>query len=232
MREEFMRESIREEFRMSREFLLIVITSPRDIPGEVEMLKGLLEAGLERLHLRKPGRSVEGLLARLAPRWGKRVVVHGDAELAARYGVGRVHRLNSTSVHSWEEFRGLPPGLEYAFISPVFDSISKPGYRANGELLGIPPGPLPCRPVGLGGVSADTIGLMVARGWTGAAVLGWIWEQPGEAVSRFEQIKKITDGQARGIDGQAGGLDGQAGGLDGQARGLDGQAEGLGGGGL
>jgi hypothetical protein len=165
------------------EFLLIGFTSPRDVPGEVELLEGLLEAGLERLHLRKPGRSVEELMARLTPRWGTRVVLHGT---------------NSKSVHSWEEFRRLPAGLEYAFISPVFDSISKPGYRANGELLEIPSWPLPCRPVGLGGVSADTIGLMTRRGWTGAALLGWLWEKPREAVSRFEQIKKIIDGQAKG----------------------------------
>ena len=172
-------------------------------------MEGLLEAGLERLHLRKPGWAVEVLLERLAPRWGSRLVVHGSAELAARYGVERVHRVNSTSVHSWEEFRALPPGLNYAFISPVFDSISKPGYQANGELLEIPPGPLPCRPVGLGGVSADTIGLMIARGWTGAAVLGWIWEEPREAVSRFEQLKKnLVNGQARKGNGQAEGFGG------------------------
>jgi thiamine-phosphate pyrophosphorylase len=187
---------------MGGEFLLIVITSPRDVPGEVQLLEGLLEAGLERLHLRKPGGSPEELLERLAPRWASRLVVHGDAELAARYGVGRVHRVNSTSVHSWEELRGLPRGLDYALISPVFDSISKPGYRANAELLEIPPGTLPCRPVGMGGVSADTIGLMVARGWTGAAVLGWIWEEPRETVSRFEQLNKnVVDGQAKGIGG-------------------------------
>jgi thiamine monophosphate synthase len=182
-------------------FLLAVITLPGDVPGEAEHLEGLLETGLERLHLRKPGRVVEELLVRLAPRWRSKLVVHGDAELAARYGVERVHRVNSTSVHSWEELRALPPGLEYAFISPVFDSFSKPGYRAAADLLEIPPGPLPCRPVGLGGVSADTIGLMITRGWTGAAVLGWIWEKPREAVSRFEQLKKIVHGQANGVNG-------------------------------
>jgi|HubBroStandDraft_1064217.scaffolds.fasta_scaffold221024_2 thiamine monophosphate synthase len=182
-------------------FLLAVITSPGEIPREAEYMEGLLEAGLERLHLRKPGWAVEELLERLAPRWKSRLVVHGSAELAARHGVEKVHRVNSTSVHSWEELRALPPGLDYAFISPVFDSISKPGYQAAADLLEIPPGPLPCRPVGLGGVSADTIGLMLTRGWTGAAVLGWIWEKPREAVSRFEQLKKIVHGQANGSNG-------------------------------
>jgi thiamine monophosphate synthase len=185
-------------------FLLAVITSPGDIPGETEHLEGLLEAGVEKLHLRKPGEGVEGLLERLAPRWASRLVAHGSVELAKRYGVPQVHGAASgrnglalsTSVHSWGELRRLPPGLAYAFISPVFDSISKPGYLASGDLLTMPSEPLPCKAVGMGGVSADTIEMMLTRGWTGAALLGWIWEKPREAVSRFEQVKKIIDGQA------------------------------------
>jgi thiamine-phosphate pyrophosphorylase len=191
------------------DFLLAVLTSPVDISGEIECLEGMLEAGLEKLHLRKPGGAVEGLLERLAPWWSSKLVVHGSVELAMRHGVSQVHgavrardgAAVSTSVHSWEELKRLPSGVAYAFISPVFDSISKRGYLANADMLTIPPEPLPCRPVGMGGVSADTIGLMIARGWTGAALLGWIWEEPREAVSRFEQIKKIIDGQAKGIGG-------------------------------
>jgi thiamine monophosphate synthase len=85
--------------------------------------------------------------------------------------------------------------LAYSFISPVFDSISKRGYEANKSLLEAPKGPLPCMPVGLGGVGAETVGELVRRGWRGAAVLGWIWEKPGEEVKRFGQLKKIIDEQ-------------------------------------
>jgi thiamine monophosphate synthase len=198
-------------------FLLAVITSPGDIPGELESLEGLLEAGVEKLHLRKPGGAVEGLVEQLALRWAPRLVVHGSVGLAARYGIPQVHgavgmlvapnhrngdagtQTASTSVHSWDELMRLPPGLAYAFISPLFDSISKPGYKAAADLLTMPPGPFPCRPVGMGGVSSDTVGLMMVRGWTGAALLGWIWEEPKEAVKRFQQIKKIIDGQAERI---------------------------------
>lgn len=181
---------------MSRDFLLVVITAPRDIPGEVEYLGGLLEAGLQRLHLRKPGGSVESLLARLAPRWGSKLVVHGNKGAASGNGVrlhGAMAGAASRSVHSWEEFMALPQGLEYALISPVFDSISKAGYPANRDLLQMPWGPMPCRPVGLGGVSGENIRLMTGRGWTGAAVLGWLWKDPGKAVSRFVQLKHIID---------------------------------------
>ncbi|HXD76256.1 MAG TPA: thiamine phosphate synthase [Puia sp.] len=201
-------------------FLLAVITAPGSVPCEAELLEELLAAGLRRLHLRKPGGSVEELLERLAPQWGPGLVVHGSEALARKYGASQVHgpaiggaidggaggavggveagRIKrSTSVHSWEEFKRLPSGLEYAFISPVFDSISKPGYRAVKGLMELPAGPLPCLPVGLGGIDEFNIGRLLEGGWKGAAVLGWIWEEPRKAVRRLEQLNKIIDGQAK-----------------------------------
>ena len=202
-------------------FMLAVITRPEIFSGEADYLEGLLEAGLTKLHVRKPGAGEKekiALLERLAPRWAGRLVWHGGRELAEVYGISQVHgsvglvggrgksggglpvesggRLAvSTSVHSWEEMKALPAGLAYAFISPLFDSISKPGYGANMALLEPPGGDLPCLPVGLGGIGADTIGEMIRRGWKGAAVRGWIWEEPREAVRRYERLKKITDEQ-------------------------------------
>ena len=96
----------------------------------------------------------------------------------------------STSAHGWGEFSRLPEGLAYAFISPLFDSISKRGYLANAGLLEQPKGELPCLPVGLGGVSGETIGLLLEHDWKGVAVLGWIWEERGQEVRRLEQLQK------------------------------------------
>jgi len=192
---------------MDNNFLIAVLTLPGSFPGEVECLEELLEAGVERLHLRKPEmglRELEALVERLASRWASRLVLHYQPALALRYGIPQVHgplgmgegmglRV-STSVHSWEEFAALPDGLEYAFISPLFDSISKRGYLANVELLTLPETALPCRPIGLGGIGAGTIGELVKNGWTGSAVLGWIWEEPGMAVERFLELKRVVNG--------------------------------------
>jgi thiamine-phosphate pyrophosphorylase len=186
------------------DFLLAILSLPGGFAGEADTLEALLEAGVDRLHLRKPEMKVaelEALVRRLAPRWGERLVLHGPraVELAMWYGVQQVHGVDggmkmSRSVHSWEEFSRLPAGLEYAFISPVFDSISKKGYMANSSLLQRPVNELPCRPMALGGVGAGTIGELLKAGWTGTAVLGWIWEEPGAAVRRFEQLKLLIDG--------------------------------------
>ncbi|HEY4334716.1 MAG TPA: thiamine phosphate synthase [Puia sp.] len=199
---------------MKPEFLIAVLTLPGTFPGEAECLEELLEAGVERLHLRKPEmgfRELEELVAQLSSRWASRLVLHYQPEMAKRFGVPQIHgpvkmgegtglRV-STSVHDWEEFARLPAGLEYAFISPLFDSISKQGYLANPELLAIPGGVLPCRPVGLGGIGAGTIGELVRKGWTGAAALGWIWDEPERAVLRFEQLKRIVYESAEGAGG-------------------------------
>ena len=158
---------------------------------------------------------IENLLGRLSSRWASRLVLHGSREMALRYGIMQVHGAVerrdgkrsgggpfvevgmgvavSTSVHSWEEFGVLPEELAYAFISPLFDSISKKGYMGNKDLLSYDRSGLPCLPVGLGGIGADTIGEMLEQGWTGAAVLGAIWDEPGRAVERYQELKKIID---------------------------------------
>lgn len=200
---------------MGERFLLVGLTTPAVFDGEVELLEGLLEAGLDKLHIRKFNATaieLENLLGRLSSRWATRLVLHGSREVAARYGVGQIHVHGalgvidegiavSTSVHSWEEFLRLPDGMSYAFISPLFDSISKRGYMAGEGLLKIPEERLPCLPVGLGGIGADTIGEMVRYGWKGAAMLGWLWDEPARAVERFVQLKKIIDGERTGDRG-------------------------------
>ncbi len=189
-------------------FLLAAITVPDTFPGEAECLEGLLEAGLQRLHLRKPAAAdtLDALLRKLSSRWHSRLVLHGNLELAAQYGISQIHgpvryrkeksMTLSTSVHTWEEVKRLPDGLAYTFLSPLFNSISKPGYRAQNGLLQRPPGAYPCPVIGMGGIAEDTIQAVLDKGWEGAAVLGWLWEEPRDAVRRFERIQKIVDAHA------------------------------------
>lgn len=200
-------------------FLLVVITSPDSFPGETDYLEALLAGGLEKLHIRKPADRAhtlvdpqtlhlsESLLQRLAPRWSSRLVLHGGKDavsLARQYGVPQVHGhwhrpwlenekiALSASLHSWKEVEEVPPdALEYVFLSPLFGSISKPGYQAGKDLLRRPAGVAPCKLIGLGGIDADTIGQVIEHGWDGAALLGYLWQQPEKAVKRFMKLKEI-----------------------------------------
>ena len=195
---------------MRKEFLIAVITSPVSWDGEAGCLEELLQAGVEKLHIRKQGEAREELLRRLAPHWSDRLVLHGGKEaiaMAMRYGIPQVHGHWATpwfdkpapvglsaSTHSWEEVSGIAPGsLEYVFLSPLFDSISKPGYVAGAGLLKRPEGVRPCRLVGLGGIDQHTIGQVMDHGWDGAAVLGYIWEKPEMALERFKKLKAMVE---------------------------------------
>src|SRR6266550_858449 len=89
---------------MRQDFLLAVITAPALLPGEADYLESLLEAGLQKLHLRKPGAALEGLLERLSPRWHSRLVLHGSRELAKRYQIPQIH--GSVGYHSGTGWTG------------------------------------------------------------------------------------------------------------------------------
>jgi thiamine-phosphate pyrophosphorylase len=214
---------------MKKDFLIAVITSPEPWEGEADCLEELLQAGTEKLHIRKRPAfagdisspdSIVFLLERLAPRWSSKLVLHGGLEaleLAAHYAIPQVHghwpapwetigmstvagpmiRL-SASVHSWDEIGQIKPGkLEYVFLSPLFDSISKKGYMAGEGLLKRPSCVAPCRLIGLGGIDNQTIGHVMDNGWDGAAVLGYLWEKPEQAVQRFGLLNKIKKEHGR-----------------------------------
>ncbi|HVU53676.1 MAG TPA: thiamine phosphate synthase [Puia sp.] len=192
---------------MRKFFLIVVITRPEPWDGEADCLEQLLEAGVEKLHIRRWGDTREALLERLAPKWSSRLVLHGEQEMASRYGVPQIHGHwsdkpasvgLSASTHSWEEVQQITPGaLEYVFLSPLFDSISKPGYMAGEGLLKRPTGAAPCKLVGLGGIDEYTIGQVMDHGWDGAAVLGYIWKDPYKAVERFKTLKAIVENHGR-----------------------------------
>jgi thiamine-phosphate pyrophosphorylase len=93
----------------------------------------------------------------------------------------------STSVHSLEEYNDLPSHFSYAFLSPVFDSISKTDYKAvrfdfskrqNRDV----------KLIGLGGIQANNAQEAVQMGFDGIALLGAIWKSE-KPIEIFENIK-------------------------------------------
>ena len=73
---------------------LITITQPAFFEGEAEAITSLFEAGLEILHLRKPGASyedMEQLLNRLPPEYLKRIVTHEHFQLASFRNLKGIH---------------------------------------------------------------------------------------------------------------------------------------------
>ncbi|MBS7562941.1 thiamine phosphate synthase [Mucilaginibacter sp. Bleaf8] len=192
---------------------LIVISSADNIAGEAAIINSLFNAGLTRFHLRKPGNSIAetcALLNGINPVFYDRIGLHQHHALAPTYGITRLHYTEqmrmqttasalksqqkngyklSTSIHDAQLIPSLT-AFDYVFIGPVFDSLSKPGYRSSMrpdfQLNNKPAGP---QVIALGGVQHHHLLTVKVMGFNGAAVLGAIWNHPEKAIQTFEQLQ-------------------------------------------
>jgi len=172
---------------------LIAITTDTRYEGETKGVIALFKEGLERLHLRKPNDSEEELdrwLAAIPDKYLNRIVLHDHFELTKKYPLGGIH-LNSRnpnpipqkgtvsrSCHSVKEITENK-GLDYYFLSPAFDSISKEAYQSVLDLEAVKEafekGFLGDNVYALGGVTPERIATLKEIGFSGVAVLGALW---------------------------------------------------------
>lgn len=169
--------------------LKIAITHPSTFAGEAAAIVSLLaDKGFWRVHVRKPGSrasEVAQLLRTIPPKYYPQISIHDHPGLAAEFGLGGVHLnsrcdtvptgwqgLVSRSLHSIDEIGGS--AYDYAFISPVYDSISKRGYKRAFEMSDLK-GRVDSRIFALGGVEPDRLPELEAAGFGGAAMMGCLW---------------------------------------------------------
>lgn len=198
----------------------IIITSPIPIKDEAVICNSLFSHGLEVLHLRKPDATpdqYEKFILQIAPHYRNRIVIHEYYDLAQKYQLHGIHLKSgkaneytnypsehiSISCHSVIEIKELPFRPDYCFLSPVFDSISKPGYTGGfnsiPDLTGIS---IPV--VALGGITPAKIDQCRKAGFQGTATLGYIWEKPEEALARFIRLKTPFVMSIAGFDPSSG----------------------------
>ncbi len=188
---------------------LAVITQPFFFDSEALMINQMFDAGLEKLHLRKPGASsvrLERFLAEISENRLDRIVVHSHFELVGKWGLRGAHfgkdrsmdiigftGTKSFSCHSFEEVIEYKPHCDYVFLSPVFNSISKPGYSSaftDAELVcAVRCGVTDSKVFALGGVTEGALPYLAQRGFGGAAVLGDVWENADPP----ERVRKLLD---------------------------------------
>jgi thiamine-phosphate pyrophosphorylase len=199
-------------------FRLLLITPPTTSAAELALLPGLFAAGLQTLHLRKPGASaaeVEAYLRAVPAAFHPRIVLHAHHALAARFPLKGLHlpaaaradwRASnrhaglslSTSLHSLAELRQHRRRYDYVLLSPIFNSLSKPGYGQAFDLAALQAtlGQLQRRThyaprvLALGGIEAANLPLVRAAGFAGAAVLGAVWQAP-DPVAAFRQLQAV-----------------------------------------
>ena len=189
----------------------IIITSPDFLRNENEYISSLFGAGLEILHLRKPDATKEEhekILNSIPQKYHERIMLHDFFELTEQYSVRGVHlnRRNpeydgtknikiSKSCHSIQELKTIDK-YDYVFLSPVFDSISKNGYKSSfsdEELLEASnSGLINEKVIALGGIDISTLPLLRPYKFGGIATLGTIWDV-ASISSMEESLKRVVE---------------------------------------
>jgi thiamine-phosphate pyrophosphorylase len=130
-----------------------------------------------------------------------KLMLHGEASLAAKAGADGVHlpagsdvvaaraligpaKLVGISIHTVSEAEAIDPALvDYVLAGPAFETPSKPGYGPEIGRKGLLEIARAARvPVlAIGGVNAARLGELVAAGAAGVAVMGGVMRAPDPA---------------------------------------------------
>ena len=199
-------------------FKLIIITPETHVKAEQAVIIGLFEQGLELLHIRKPSASkseIQLYIDAIPAIYWPKIVLHSHFELSHVYPLKGIHlneyhaktkdenlgnyNLISRSIHALTDLtiHNCAP-YEYVFLSPIFNSISKPGYHSRFTLEALTSflndfhqdQPATAKVIGLGGISLANFGQLGKIGFDGAALLGGLWfnTNPLHVFKQFQAL--------------------------------------------
>jgi thiamine-phosphate pyrophosphorylase len=158
--------------------MIVIISHPTPVEGEFRILHQLFDAGLEFFHLYKPGfsrKEIEAYWVKIPEKYRKKVSLHSD----------------HLKFHSLQELEECSVDYEYAFLSPIFDSISKTGYKSPfdlKELREVLKGRNE-KIIAIGGIDEDKIEKVKEAGFSGIALLGAMWKNE-DPVKKYKKIKE------------------------------------------
>ncbi|QOG02594.1 thiamine phosphate synthase [Flavobacterium sp. MDT1-60] len=195
---------------------MIVITNPSAISNEINIIDSLFEEGLSLLHIRKPDFcevEMAQFIDQIKVEFRSNLVLHSQHQLAEDFGINRIHfsekyrnhshdfavrfskpcSSKSTSTHSIEDFNSLENNFDYAFLSPVFKSISKENYHPEKDLFAALKSRtnFKTKVIGLGGIDSENIKKTLENGFNDVALLGSIWNSENP-VKQFKLCQQIA----------------------------------------
>ena len=191
---------------------MIVITNPFSIENEFQIIHQLFEEGLALLHVRKSAYSeseMRSFLSNIDEKFYSKLVLHEQYHLAHEFKINSIHLKEkdrvevsdnfqktvsylSTSVHNINDFNELYTDFATAFLSPVFESISKAGYGKNSPILEtiVNRTNFNTKLVALGGLDENNMKKALDSGFDSVALLGSIWLND-HPIQKFKQCQKI-----------------------------------------
>lgn len=173
---------------------LIGISPEGFYKDEVNVIINHLESGFDCFHIRKPFLNIEKTreyLESFPLKYRERLSLHDHHSLSLELGIGGIHinarnshikeeykeKRLSVSCHSLKEVEDKKEDFDYLFLSPIYNSISKAGYKqgfSKEEL--IDSGLIDKKLIALGGIREENFQELKEIGFGGAALLGSIWE--------------------------------------------------------
>ncbi len=202
---------------MPESFRLVVLSQESNVSNEAEIISDLFEDGLKTLHLRKPNSTIDEvrkLLKSIPNNFHTKIVIHSNYELLNDFdlrgahlpeSIRKEHRVNnsinvvSSSFHALKDIISEKMDFEYAFLSPIFQSVSKKGYLPALEQNIIQDfftfyrNQIRFPVIALGGITDQNILRIKEMGFSGAATLGYIWENPNP-VAQLKKLQKTLRG--------------------------------------
>lgn len=189
---------------------LFVISAPNYFKGEASLINSLFENGMPVFHLRKEGvdrLAYARLMEEIDESYHNRIALHQFHELILDFpAVKRLHYpewlrkqntseqfteglILSTSIHHLVDLETLK-GFDYTFYGPVFNSLSKSGYKGITDADFVLPERVPGRTkaIALGGIDVEKIDTVNSMGFDGLAVLGAIWNDHLKAIAAFKAL--------------------------------------------
>lgn len=185
-----------------------MITPEHDVKNEIETCQALLANGIHGLHVRKPGWDkdrLKGYVEKLGTESRNMIRLHEHHECVSEMNLGGKHYKgdqpiiadqvpSSKSFHTMEEVQNADLRLDYCFLSPVFNSISKIGYQSAFDLNELSKGLRGHKvPVyALGGVTPDKISELRSTGFDGVVLMGAIWKE-NELSDRLKVVEEALN---------------------------------------
>ncbi|WP_162146687.1 thiamine phosphate synthase [Chitinivibrio alkaliphilus] len=182
--------------------MIVAISKETSFAEEASLITALLRAGLSRYHIRKPNVSTESVahLLRALPRETyPHISVHGKADLLPLFPDISLHltgrdvkdgkKGRSASCHTFREVSVLEHSMEYLFLSPMRDSISKKGYEQQFDDASVQDFLRRKRSaalIALGGITSAHIPSMASLGFNGVALMGALWTAPNPLEAFLE----------------------------------------------
>jgi len=204
--------------KMEPAFKLIVISPEVDSENETATVIRMFNTGLQTFHLRKPNWTVDQVqqfLESITKEFHNKIVLHSHFQLTNKFQLKGIHlnevnkkllpqlkdcNIISASFHSLHDIKENTYPYQYLFLSPIFESISKPGYHSSFDLtllaeelrnLERENQNLP-DVIALGGVNAENILKIKEAGFSGSAILGAVWQNENQ-VEAFQKIKSLIE---------------------------------------